>query len=295
MSTAAKHDPDAGHEPAFAAPKNACDAHFHVFGAEDRYPYYALDLRYKPPYEPLDAYMKLARRLGFERFVFVQPSAYGFDNACMLDAMAEVEPQLRRGIIHLDETKPNDAALAKWQAQGVRGVRINVSPVRKPEAGFADHLRPKIVRTAAICRELGWHLDFLLPGWLIGELMATMGALPVEFSVAHMGLYPAKGGPKQPGFQEFLRLAGDGRCWIKLTGIYRFSQDPSFADVKPFAEELISRVPGQLIWGSDFPHLSFHDKVGTIQLYNLLGQWAPDETLRKRILVDNPARLFGFA
>jgi predicted TIM-barrel fold metal-dependent hydrolase len=215
----------------------------------------------------------------------------------MLDAMAEVEPQLRRGIIHLDETKPNDAALAKWHAQGVRGVRINVSPVRKPEAGFSDHLRPKIVRTAAICRELGWHLDFLMPGWLIGELMGTLSALPVEFSVAHMGLYPAKDGPRQPGFQEFLRLADDGskRCWIKLTGIYRFSQDPTFADVKPIAEALIARVPDQLIWGSDFPHLSFHDKVGTIQLYNLLGEWAPDAAMRKRILVDNPARLFGFA
>ena len=90
MSTIAKHDPDADYEPAFAAPKGACDAHFHVFGREEQYPYYALDLRYKPPYEPLEAYMKLARRLGLERFVFVQPSAYGFDNSCMLDAMREV-------------------------------------------------------------------------------------------------------------------------------------------------------------------------------------------------------------
>ena len=176
-------------------------------------------------------------------------------------------------------------------------MRINVSPVRKPEAGFADHLRPKIVRTAAICRELGWHLDFLIPGWLIGDLMTTLHGLPVAFSVAHMGLYPAKDGPKQAGFQAFLRLAGDGsrRCWVKLTGIYRFSEDKAFADVKPFAEELIGRVPDQLIWGSDFPHLSFHDRVGTIQLYNLLGQWAAEPAMRKRILVDNPARLFDFA
>jgi predicted TIM-barrel fold metal-dependent hydrolase len=127
--------------------------------------------------------------------------------------------------------------------------------------------------------------------------MGTLSELPVEFSVAHMGLYPAKDGPKQPGFQEFLRLAGDGsrRCWVKLTGIYRLSQDPGFADVKPFAEALMAKVPDQLIWGSDFPHLSFHDKVGTIRLYNLLGEWAPDAAMRKRLLVDNPTRLFGFA
>jgi 2-pyrone-4,6-dicarboxylate lactonase len=175
-------------------------------------------------------------------------------------------------------------------------VRINVSPIRQPEAGLADAIRPKVVRTAQICRELGWHVDFLLPGWLIGELMATLRELPIEFTVAHMGLYPAKNGARQKGFQEFLTLVNDGtkRCWVKLTGIYRFSQDATFADVKPFAEALIATAPDRLIWGSDFPHLSFHDKVGTIQLFNLLGQWAPDVATRKQILTDNPARLFAF-
>jgi 2-pyrone-4,6-dicarboxylate lactonase len=292
----AAHDPDAGREPAFTAPKNACDAHFHVFGAEEEYPHAATDLRYKPPYEPLEAYLKVAKRLGFARFVFVQPSAYGLDNACMLDAMEDVPADIRRGIVHLDETKPNDAVLDEWDEFGIRGVRINISPVRQPEAGLADSLRPKIMRTAEICRELGWHVDLLMPGWLISELMPTLRDLPTAFSVAHMGLFPAKNGTKQAGFQEFLKLANDGsrRCWVKLTGIYRFSQDPTFADVAPFARELIATVPNQLIWGSDFPHLSFHDKVGTIQLYNLLGEWAPDDATRKRILVDNPARLFGF-
>ena len=295
MSTVA-HDPDAGFTPAFAAPKGACDAHFHVFGLEAKYPYDASDLRYKPPHEPLAAYMKLANRLGFERYVFVQPSAYGLDNSCMLDAMAETPAALRRGIVHLDETKPDDKVLARWNDLGVRGVRINLSPIRKPEAGLADTMRPKITTTAAICKELGWHIDFLTPGWLISELMPTLRELPVEFSVAHMGLYPAKDGPKQKGFQEFLALANDGskRCFVKLTGIYRFSQDPSFADVKPIAEALIATVPDQLLWGSDFPHLSFHDKVGTIQLYNMLAAWAPDPAMRRRILTDNPARLFGF-
>lgn len=295
MSTA-HHDPDAGFEPAFAAPKGACDAHFHVFGREQQYPYDASDLRYKPPHEPLEAYLKLATRLGFERFVFVQPSAYGLDNSCMLDAMAATAPAKRRGIVHLDEQRPDDKLLAKWNDLGVRGVRINLSPVRKPEAGLSDAMRPKITRTAAICKELGWHLDFLMPGWLISELTATLRELPTEFSVAHMGLFPAKDGANQKGFQDFLSLAGDGskRCWVKLTGIYRFSQDAAFADVKPFAEALMATVPDQLLWGSDFPHLSFHDKVGTIQLYNMLAAWAPDAAVRQRILVDNPARLFGF-
>jgi 2-pyrone-4,6-dicarboxylate lactonase len=295
--TATKPHPDDGLEPAYAAPRAACDAHFHVFGPADKYPHVTADLRYQPPCAPLTDYLTTARRLGFERFVLVQPSAYGLDNACMLDAMAELDPAVRRAIVHLDETNAKDADLARWHDLGVRGVRINISPVRKPEAGLADTLRPKIVRTAEICRGLGWHVDLLLPGWLVSELMPTLRELPVAFTVAHMGLFPASAGPAQQGFLDLLALAGDGsgRCWVKLTGIYRFSQMPGYADVKPFAQALIAAAPGQLIWGSDFPHLSFDDKVGTIELYNKLADWAPDAATRQRILADNPARLFAFS
>jgi 2-pyrone-4,6-dicarboxylate lactonase len=295
MDATTEHDPDAGFEPAFAAPANACDSHFHVFGPAEKYSY-GTDIRYKPPHEPVERYLKLARRLGLVRYIFVQPSAYGLDNSCMLDAMRELDPAIRRGIVDLDENKISDGELAELDALGVRGIRVNISPIRKPEAGLADSMRPRIARLAKVCDELGWHLDFLTPGWLISELMPTLRELPVEFSVAHMGLFPAKDGPEQSGFREFLDLVGDGsaRCWVKLTGIYRFSTMPDFADVKPIAQELMARAPKQLIWGSDFPHLSFHDRVGTIQLYNLLGEWAPDPTMRKRILADNPARLFGF-
>jgi predicted TIM-barrel fold metal-dependent hydrolase len=157
-------------------------------------------------------------------------------------------------------------------------------------------MKPRIARLAKLSQELGWHLDFLAPGWLVSELMPVLRELPIEFTVAHMGLFLAKDGPAQHGFQEFLKLVNDGskRCWVKLTGIYRFSTAPGFADVKPIAQALMQTAPDQLIWGSDFPHLSFHDRVGTIQLYNMLGEWAPDAATRKRILVDNPARLFGF-
>src|SRR5262249_35732085 len=189
------------------------------------------------------------------------------------------------------------AALARWPGRGVRGARITVSPIRKPEAGLADALRPKIVRTAEICGELGWHVDLLLPGWLVSELMPTLGERRVGLRVAHMGLFPPCEGPSQQGFRDFLALVGDGsaRCWVKLTGIYRFSQAAGYADVKPFAEALIATALEQMIWGSDFPHLSFHDKVGTIELYNKLMDWAPDAATRQRILADNPARLFEFS
>jgi 2-pyrone-4,6-dicarboxylate lactonase len=280
-------------EPAFRAPPLSCDCHFHVFGPAARYPHGA-DLRYAPPLAPLPDYLALAHRLGFERFVFVQPSAYVRDNRCMLDAMKEMGAKCR-GIVDVDENIP-DAELEKLNAAGVRGVRINVSPVKQKETGFASQLLPRIQRLDARCAEIGWHLDFLLPGWLTEELMNALRALRVEFTLAHMGMFLARDGVKQAGFQELLSVlrSGQGRCWVKLTGVYRMSTAPGFSDAGPLARALIEAAPDRIIWGSDYPHLSFADKVGSVELFNLLAQWAPDETVRRKILVDNPRRLFGF-
>lgn len=279
--------------PAFRAPPLSCDCHFHVFGPAARYPY-GTDLRYPPPLAPLDDYLKLARRLGFERFVFVQPSAYGRDNNCMLDAMREVGAPCR-GIVDIDENT-RDAELARLHAAGVRGVRVNVSPVRPPATGFAATMLPRIERLHARCAELGWQLDFLTPGWLTSELMPTLRKLRLDFTLAHMGMFLARDGVDQPGFQQLLDLLrhGEGRCWVKLTGVYRMSVAPGFADAAPLARALIEAAPDRIIWGSDYPHLSFADKVGSVELFNLLGQWAPDEAARRRILADNPQRLFKF-
>ena len=279
--------------PAFRAPPLSCDSHFHVFGPADRYPY-GTDLRYAPPLAPLKDYLDVARRLGFERFVFVQPSAYGRDNACMLDAMRDIGA-VCRGIVDVDENV-SDRTLAEMHTLGVRGVRINVSPVKPPAPGFSATMLPRIKRLDARCAEFGWHLDFLGPGWLIDELAPVFDRLRVPFTVAHMGMFLASGGAAQPGFLRLLeRLRhGNGRCWVKLTGVYRMSQAPGFADAAPMARALIEAAPDRLIWGSDYPHLSFADKVGSIELFNLLGRWAPDETIRRKILVDNPRALFGF-
>lgn len=280
-------------EPAFTAPPLSCDCHFHVFGPAKRYAY-GTDLRYPPPLAPLAEYLALARRLGMERFVFVQPSAYGRDNACMLDAMREVGANCR-GIVDIDENIP-DAQLEQLHSAGARGVRINVSPVKLPEAGFAAKLLPRIERLDARCAEIGWQLDFLLPGWLTAELMGVLRKLKVEFTLAHMGMFLARDGVHQPGFRQLIELlrAGEGRCWVKLTGVYRMSAAPGFADAAPMARALIEAAPERIIWGSDYPHLSFADKVGSVELFNLLGQWAPDEAVRRKILVENPQRLFRF-
>ena len=277
MDDMTKHDPDAGFEPAFAAPPNACDAHFHVFGRPS-----------VTPTAPTSATSRLTSRwrpISNWRAVSASCATSSCSRAptvstipaCSTPCASSIRRSGAASSIST-KTSTSDKELAELNALGVRGIRVNISPIRKPEAGLAASMLPRIARLAKICRELGWHLDFLTPGWLVSELMPTLRELPVEFSVAHMGLFPAKDGPEQAGFQEFLKLVGDGskRCWVKLTGIYRFSTAPDFADVKPIAQALMEAVPDQLIWGSDFPHLSFHDRVGTIQLYNLLGEWAPD-------------------
>ena len=282
-------------QPDFQSPPGGCDAHFHVFGPARRYPY-AGDLRYTPPLAPLADYLKLAAKLRLSRFVFVQPSAYGRDNRCMLDAMREVGVRQCRGIVDIDENEP-DAELERLNAVGVRGVRINLSPVKPFESGFAPKLLPRIARLGARCAEIGWHLDFLTPGWLTAELMPTLKKLKLDFTLAHFGMFQAKDGADQPGFRQLLELArhGERRCWVKLTGVYRMSAAGGFGDVAPMARALVEAAPDRLIWGSDYPHLSFADKVGSVELWNLLGRWAPDETTRRRILVDNPQRLFGFS
>jgi predicted TIM-barrel fold metal-dependent hydrolase len=139
-------------------------------------------------------------------------------------------------------------------------------------------------------------LDFLTPGWLTQELLPVMAKLKARYSVAHLGMFLARDGAGQPGFRQFLDLLrrGNGRCWVKLTGVYRMSVAPGFADAAPLARALIETAPDRLIWGSDYPHLSFADKVGSAELFNLLGEWAPDDATRRRILLDNPRELFGF-
>jgi 2-pyrone-4,6-dicarboxylate lactonase len=284
--------------PSFRAPPLSCDAHFHIFGPAERYPYGTgtnESLRYAPPLAPLSEYLELAKVLGVERFVFVQPSAYGRDNACMLDAMREVGVARCRGIVDVDEKAP-DALLADMDKLGVRGVRINVSPVKPPAPGFSASMRPRIERLEARCVEMGWQLDFLQPGWLTEELLPVFARLRCSFTIAHMGMFRAEAGPQQPGMRKLIDLLrhGEGRAWVKFTGTYRMATEPTFADAAPMARALIEAAPDRLIWGSDYPHLSFTDKVGSVQLFNLLADWAPDEAMRRRILVDNPAALFGF-
>lgn len=282
-------------DPVVPAPALACDCHFHVFGDPARFPYRDPKLRYQPPLAPLEDYLVRARRIGIERFVFVQPSAYLRDNSCQLEAMAQMGSACR-GIVDIDEDAP-DSVFESLHRQNVRGIRVNVSPIYPREEGLVERLLPRINLLEKRCREFGWHLDFLLPGWLTEALLPRISELEIDCSLAHLGMFQAADGPGQPGFQKLLKLleSGSGRCWIKLTGFYRISRKPPhYENVAPMMQALVAVAPDRLIWGSDDPHLSFAHETGTITLYNLMCQWAGSDALIRKILVDNPARLYGF-
>ncbi len=178
---------------------------------------------------------------------------------------------------------------------GVRAIRINQSPIKQPEAGFAEKWSKRIERVDARCAELGWHVDFLNPGWLTEELLPVFAKMRCSFSIAHMGMFLAKDGPSSAASRKCRRAAERRRAHVGE--IHRHLSHGDAAKpgrCVPMARALIAVAPNRLIWGSDYPHLSFADKIGSVQLFNLLADWAPDEATRKRILVDNPAALFGF-
>jgi predicted TIM-barrel fold metal-dependent hydrolase len=280
-------------KPLFKAPLNACDSHFHVFGPAQQYPY-GSDLRYAPPHAPLSEYLQLAKHLGLSRFVFVQPSAYARDNRCMLDAMAEVGVDHCRGVVDVHEGTDLQE-LKALDRQGVRGVRINVSPVHPFEEGLALTLEKRILTLHDKCQDLKWHLDFLLPGWLTLELMPVLESLRIPFSMAHLGMNLAKDGINAPGFKALLNLvnSGERHAHVKFTGIYRMSKTPGYTDADPLAKALISQSPDRIIWGSDYPHLSFAEH-SSVALFNLLDRWCESDQQKKLILSDNPQRFFGF-
>ena len=185
----------------FKAPPGTCDSHFHVFGDPTRYPLSAERRNTPPPDSALEDYLSVAKRLGIERMVFVQPSTYAPDNSCLVDAMKAVAPN-GRGIVDIDENAP-EAELQRLHDAGARGVRINAGrPNLEPTAGLREKILPRIRRLDARCAEIGWQLDFLGPSWLYEEMIEMMKGLKCKFTIAHMAMMKDAA---SPGFQRLRR------------------------------------------------------------------------------------------
>ena len=276
--------------PGFTLPPLACDTHAHICGPSAQYPY-APERIYTPPDALMPAYRHMLDTLGVQRAVLVQPSVYGTDNAAMLDVLA-ADPERLRAVAVIDPATP-EAELERMHKLGVRGVRCNIVDVKEGKGRLPMEMLQAL---AARIRPFGWHLEFLMHVDDFPDLDQLLAGFPVDVVFGHLGYMRTDHGLKAPGFQALLRLLATGRAWVKLTGPYRISTTGlPHADVTPFAHALLERAPRQVVWGSDWPHVMVKGKMPNDgDLCDCLAAWVPDEALRKQVLVDNPARLYGF-
>ena len=272
--------------PRFVMPAHACDCHAHVLGPPDKYPYVA-NRSYTPPTALLEDYQALHRVLGIERAVIVQPSVHGTDNAVTLDGIAGYGPNAR-GVAVVDSDVSDDE-LQRLHDGGIRGVRLNLLF----GGGVGLHaLEPLAQRIAP----MGWHVQLLLDARDLVELAPRLAKAGVPLVVDHMGHMKTAHGINHPGFQALLGLVGDGICWVKLSGNYRISSDgPPYHDAIVFARALIEAAPQHMVWGTDWPHPALKEFMPNDgDLLDALDDYAPEAELKRAILVDNPAQLYGF-
>src|SRR4051812_4585857 len=274
--------------PGLNAPPDACDCHHHIY--DGRFPVSPHWHQGFPPGATVSDYRLLQRRLGTTRSVVVQPSTYGVDNRCLVDALGQLGPA-SRGVAVVD-TEVGDAELQRLTGAGVRAVRVNfVSPqtwgTTTPEmlASLARRVSP-----------FGWHVQILMTADQIAAHEGAIKALPTSVVIDHLGRIPGPDGVRHPGFAAVRRLLDGGRTWIKVTEPYEDSKlGPPYADTGEVAKAYVQAAPQRVLWGTDWPHPTQRGtKPDDALLLDLLADWAPDEATRRRILVDNPAELFGF-
>ena len=272
-------------KPRFKLPPGATDAHCHVFGPGDKFPY-GPTRRYTPADAPKEMLFALHAHLGVERTVIVQASCHGSDNRAMLDAIAD-DPKRIRGVAIVDAGF-GDAEYKTLHDGGVRGARFN----------FVKHLggQPDMDlfnRTVDRIKAMGWHIVLHLDASDIVPLSDMIRKLPLPFVIDHMGRVPGKDGVDQPPLKALLELARLDNCWIKVCGAERISFPP-YAEAVPIARAIVAAAPDRVLWGTDFPHPNPTHEADEADLVDLVPQFSPDPLAQRRLLVDNPARLYGF-
>ena len=281
----ASRDQAAKRRPRFKLPPNATDAHCHVFGPANVFPY-SPKRSYTPADAPKEALAALHVRLGLQRAVIVQASCHGTDNRAMLDCIAS-DPTRFRGVAIVDDTF-SEHDLQALHDGGVRGARFNF--VRHlggaPDMDVFRHVVDRI-------KPLGWHVVLHLDAPDIAPLSEMIRALPLPFVIDHMGRVDSSLGPDQPAVNSLLELARLPGCWIKVCGAERISKPPFEAAV-PIARKIMAALPNRTMWGTDFPHPNLKVPVDEADLVDLLRDYSADDAVLKHLLIDNPARLYGF-
>ncbi len=272
-------------KPKYVPPPGACDAHCHVFGPGERFPY-APGRSYTPPDAPKERLAALHRHLGFSRAVLVQASCHGADNSAMLDAIAASNGAWRGvAMVGKDVT---DNELEQLHAGGVRGTRFNFVA----HLGGAPDLA--VVRSVvARIAPLGWHLQLHLDAEDILTYREFLDQLAVPFIIDHMGRVEASHGLGQKPFRLLLELLKNELAWVKVSGPERISSSGRpFQDAIPFARTLIEAAPDRVLWGTDFPHPNVKEMPNDGELVDLFATFCSDDALRRKVLIDNPSRLY---
>ena len=286
----------------FEVPAGACDCHTHVFGDPQQFPF-AAGRNYTPEPALVAEMRALHRALHTERVVIVQPSVYGTDNACTLDGMKKLGA-IARGIAVIDEKTP-EASLDEMDRTGIRGIRINMETAGQSDPALA---RRRFAAAVERIKTRKWHIQIYTRLSVIESIKDQVMAAPMPVVFDHFGGAQAALGIRQTGFATLLDLVRSDKAYVKISAPYRSStQAPDYPDVAPLAKALIAANPLRMLWGSDWPHpapaLPGHPATDIAPLYqiddgrvlNQLAVWAPDPALRKTILVDNPAKLYGYA
>lgn len=274
--------------PRFKAPAGACDCHAHVYDA--RFPMAWPSLAAVAD-ATVDQYRLLQERIGTARAVIVQPAAYGTDNRVTVDAVARLGLDKARGVA-VALPAIGDDELAALDAGGIRGLRFSIHDPHTEIAG-ADMIEP----LAARIRDLGWHVQLHARAEQIAALEPMLAALPCAVVLDHFARLAPPEGVHHPAMAAVRRLLGNGRTWVKLCAPYLDSRtgSPRYADMKLVARALVKEADERVLWGSDWPHPTEpHTKPDDAALLDLLQEWIGDEATRKRVLVSNPAALYGF-
>jgi 2-pyrone-4,6-dicarboxylate lactonase len=276
-------------KPALRLPADACDTHCHIFGPQDRFPF-PPDARFQPADAPKERLFALHALLGFTRSVIVQSACHGFDNSVVADALADKEGAYR-GVALLPLTV-SDAELARLDLAGFRGVRFNFMKHLGKSASIEE-----VIGFTPRLAAIGWHLQIHPDSRLLEDMIPILKRSAVPVVIDHMARIDASLGVNQPAFQALLGLMEDDRFWVKVSGCERASREgPPYADAIPFAQTLAGHFGDRVLWGTDWPHPNFSGPVPDDgELTDLVALIAPSETGRHTLLVDNPARLYGFS
>ena len=285
----------------FDVPDGACDCHTHIHGDPEKFPFFSGRV-YTPEMALPDEMAALHKALHMQRVVIVTPSVYGTDNSATLYGM-KARGADARGVAVIDDKTPESELDAMGRA-GVRGIRLNLATggVNDPAVG-----RQRFLAAIERITSRNWHVQMNTNLAMISAIKEQVAASPVAVVFDHFGGARAELGPQQPGFAALVELVRSGQAYVKISAAYRVSRlAPDYADVVPLAQALIGANPDRVVWGTDWPHPATTPPGGKAtdvtpltqiddgRLLNQLPVWAPNPAIRKKILVDNPARLYAF-